>query len=46
MIPSFSYEITFTIDNENKVLENEDNLNVRFFANHLVSHEDTYYINI
>lgn len=46
MVPNFNYEITFTIDNVNKVLSNNDDLKVTFITNNLVNLKDTYYINI
>ena len=46
MVPNFNYEITFTIDNANKVLSNNDDLKVTFITNNLVNLKDTYYINI
>lgn len=46
MLPSFSYEITFSIDNANKVLDNGDDLEITFITNELASNDDTYYISL
>ena len=40
------YEITFTIANEHKVLNNNDDLNILFATNDLVNVNDTYLITI
>ena len=46
MLPHFNYEVSFTIDNEHKVLSNDDDLNVVFYTNDLVKMEDTYFLTI
>lgn len=45
-MPAFDYEISFTINNKYKVLENEDDLEIVFMTNDLVRDNDTYYITV
>ena len=46
MLKDFDYEINFSIDNKNKVLENNENLNIVFNTKSKINDDSTYYITI
>ena len=46
MLKDFDYEINFSIDNKNKVLENNEDLNIVFNTKSKINDNSTYYITI